>query len=96
MGRPLAKRIVQKDNLFANDHPNSTISFSISVSSLMNSVLDIIFLVQWYNLIIKTTKTPVQESPVYLLKKHREALDSLQSYRNVETDKDRYCDVGQS
>jgi len=31
----------------------------------------------------------MKESPVYLLKKHREALDSLQSYRNIETDKER-------
>merc|ERR550525_1228997 len=31
----------------------------------------------------------MKESPVYLLKKHREALDSLQSYRTVNSDKDR-------
>ena len=46
--------------------------------------------------IIVSVKCLFQESPVYLLKKHRDALDSLQSYRNFETDKERCCDVNQS
>ena len=46
--------------------------------------------------IIASAKHPFQESPVYLLKKHKEALDSLQSYRNIETDKERCSDVNQS